>query len=786
MLKNNKILFIDGGMGTMLQKKGLPAGKLPETVNLENPEMLLEIHKEYVAAGADIITTNTFGANALKYGSAENVEKIITAAVEIAKKSGAPYAALDIGPTGAMLEPFGTMTFDEAYELFAAQVRAGAKAGADLVLIETMSDLTEAKAALLAAKENCSLPVAVTMSFDESGRTFLGTTPEIAAVTLSSLGADAVGINCSLGPKEAMPLVERIISYSTVPVIVQPNAGLPRIENGETVYKINPEEFADYICRMTDIGAAIVGGCCGTTPEHISAVTKRLKGNDRKEISPVHKTAFTSRTQIVEINSRQTAIIGERINPTGKKKLKEAIKAENMDYIIGEALAQSEAGADVLDVNAGLPDIDEAYMLSKMIREIQSVTDLPLQIDSSDTRAVEAAARIYCGKPIINSVNGKAESLETVLPIAKKYGAAVVALTLDESGIPDSAEDRVKIAEKIMHKAAEYGIPKEDILVDCLVLTASTNQKTVMETLRAVSMVKSQLELKTVLGVSNVSFGLPQREIINSAFLAAAFGAGLNMPILNPLSSKYMEVVSAFKVLNNEDISAEKFIAACTENEQQPKATATAAVKSEYHYNITDIIVKGYKNMSEACVKDMLASGNAPLDIVNNYFIPALDIVGDKFDKGEMFLPQLMASAETVKIGFDVIKATMSEGDASKGKIILATVKGDIHDIGKNIVKMILQNYGYNIIDLGKDVEPEAVVAKILEEDVKLVGLSALMTTTVKSMGDTIALIRKHCPDTGVMVGGAVLNKEYAELVGADYYVKDAAESARVAEKFFS
>ncbi|MBQ8525600.1 MAG: homocysteine S-methyltransferase family protein [Clostridia bacterium] len=773
-------------MGTMLQKKGLPAGKLPETVNLENPEMLLEIHKEYVAAGADIITTNTFGANALKYGSAENVEKIITAAVEIAKKSGAPYAALDIGPTGAMLEPFGTMTFDEAYELFAAQVRAGAKAGADLVLIETMSDLTEAKAALLAAKENCSLPVAVTMSFDESGRTFLGTTPEIAAVTLSSLGADAVGINCSLGPKEAMPLVERIISYSTVPVIVQPNAGLPRIENGETVYKINPEEFADYICRMTDIGAAIVGGCCGTTPEHISAVTKRLKGNDRKEISPVHKTAFTSRTQIVEINSRQTAIIGERINPTGKKKLKEAIKAENMDYIIGEALAQSEAGADVLDVNAGLPDIDEAYMLSKMIREIQSVTDLPLQIDSSDTRAVEAAARIYCGKPIINSVNGKAESLETVLPIAKKYGAAVVALTLDESGIPDSAEDRVKIAEKIMHKAAEYGIPKEDILVDCLVLTASTNQKTVMETLRAVSMVKSQLELKTVLGVSNVSFGLPQREIINSAFLAAAFGAGLNMPILNPLSSKYMEVVSAFKVLNNEDISAEKFIAACTENEQQPKATATAAVKSEYHYNITDIIVKGYKNMSEACVKDMLASGNAPLDIVNNYFIPALDIVGDKFDKGEMFLPQLMASAETVKIGFDVIKATMSEGDASKGKIILATVKGDIHDIGKNIVKMILQNYGYNIIDLGKDVEPEAVVAKILEEDVKLVGLSALMTTTVKSMGDTIALIRKHCPDTGVMVGGAVLNKEYAELVGADYYVKDAAESARVAEKFFS
>lgn len=786
MLKSNKILFIDGGMGTMLQKKGLPAGQLPETVNTENPKMLLEIHKEYVKAGADIITSNTFGANALKYGSDEIVEEIITAGIETAKASGAPYVALDIGPTGAMLEPFGTMTFEKAYELFATQVRAGAKAGADLILIETMSDLAEAKAALLAAKENSNLPVAVTMSFDESGRTFLGTTPEIAAITLSSLGADAIGINCSLGPKEVLPLAERMTDYATVPVIVQPNAGLPKIENGETVYKIDPEEFADYICRMADMGVAIVGGCCGTTPEHIAAVTKVLKGKEHKEISPKHRTAFTGRTQLVEIDCKQTAVIGERINPTGKKKLKEAIKSENMDYIIGEAVMQSEAGADVLDVNAGLPDIDEAYMLSKMIKEIQAVTDLPLQIDSSDPSAIEAAARIYCGKPIINSVNGKLESMEAILPIAKKYGAAVVALTLDESGIPDMAEDRVKIAEKIMKKAMEYGIPKEDILVDCLVLTVSTNQKTVMETLKAVSLVKSQLGLKTVLGVSNVSFGLPQREIVNSTFLAAAFGAGLNMPILNPLSSRYMEVVSSFKVLNNEDISAERFIAAFTESEKQPQAAAIATVKSEYHYNITDIIVRGYKNLSEACVKDMLDAGTNPLDIVNQYFIPALDIVGDKFDKGEMFLPQLMASAETVKKGFDVIKATMPEGNATKGKIILATVKGDIHDIGKNIVKMILQNYSYNVIDLGKDVEPEAVTAKIKEEGVRLVGLSALMTTTVKSMGDTIALIRKECPDTKVMVGGAVLNQEYATLVGADYYVKDAAEAARIAEKFFS
>lgn len=780
MLKNNEILFIDGGMGTMLQKKGLPAGKLPEIINIENEEMLLEIHKEYVAAGADIITSNTFGANSLKYG--EKTDEIITSAIKIAKKSGARYVALDIGPTGAMLEPFGTMSFEKAYEIFASQVKSGAKAGADLVLIETMSDLTEAKAALLAAKENCSLPVVVTMSFDESGRTFLGTTPEIAAVTLSSLGADAVGINCSLGPKEALPLVKRIIEYSTVPVAVQPNAGLPKIENGKTVYKINPEEFADYICQMADMGVALVGGCCGTTPQHIAAVTKALSGRRRKEIQPVYRTAFTSRTQLVEMNMNSTAIIGERINPTGKKKLKEALQSENMDYIIGEALTQVDAGADLLDVNAGLPDIDESYMLSKMVREIQSVTDSPLQIDSSDISAIEAAARIYCGKPIINSVNGKKESLEAVLPIAKKYGAAVVALTLDESGIPDRAEDRVKIAEKIMNKASQYGIPKEDILVDCLVLTASTNQKTVMETLRALSLVKSKLGLKTVLGVSNVSFGLPMRETINATFLAAAFGAGLNMPILNPLSEKYMEVVGAFKVLNNEDTGAEKFIAKHSTSKELSNQTSPVAGDM----TIEDIIIKGYKNMSEGCVKNMISSGANPLDIVNKHFIPALNVVGEKFDKGEMFLPQLMAAAETVKKGFDVIKSKVtSDNKATKEKIILATVKGDIHDIGKNIVKMILQNYGYSIIDLGKDVAPEAVVEKIKQENVRLVGLSALMTTTVKSMGDTIELIRKSCPHTKVMVGGAVLNNEYAKLVGADYYVKDAAQAARVAEKFF-
>ena len=781
MLNSEKILFIDGGMGTMLQKRGLPAGKLPETLNVENPDMILDIHKEYVNAGADIITSNTFGANRLKFG--DDTPVLIEAGVRIAKQSGARYTALDIGPTGAMLEPFGTVSFEEAYEIFKEQVLCGVSAGADIVIIETMSDLCEAKAALLAVKENSSLPVIVTMSFDESGRTFLGTTPEIAAATLSAMGADAVGINCSLGPKEILPLAQRMIKYSRVPVVVQPNAGLPVIEEGKTVYKTEPEEFAQYISAMADMGIAAAGGCCGTTPEHIKALTALLGGASVKKTAHLYKTIFTGRTSLVELGINGTAIIGERINPTGKKKLKEAIKSENMDYIIGEALAQCDAGADILDVNAGLPDIDEAKMLAKMVREIQSVTDLPLQIDSSDIKAVETAARIYCGKPVINSVNGKEESLESVLPIAKKYGAAVVALTLDENGIPDEAEKRVDIAEKIMNRAMQYGIPKEDLLIDCLVLTASTNQKTVMETLRAVNMVKNKLGLKTVLGVSNVSFGLPQREIINSTFLASAFGAGLNMPILNPLSSRYMDVVSSFKVLNNEDVSAVDFIQKYTSDEISNEKKEISHTKDSA--DIKDIIIKGYTTLSEGCVRDMLSRGTAPLEIVNKYFIPALDVVGEKFEKGEMFLPQLMASAETVKKGFDVIKEFMGEKEASKGKIIIATVKGDIHDIGKNIVKMILQNYSYDVIDLGKDVPPDVVVSKVKEHGVTLVGLSALMTTTVKAMTDTVDLLRSECPDVSVMVGGAVLNEEYARLVGADFYAKDAAEAAKIAELYF-
>ncbi len=781
IIDNNKIILFDGAMGTMLQKGLLKEGELPELLNIVNPEAILNVHRQYVEAGCDVVTTNTFGANRLKLCNSQMVTSVITEGVHIAKKSGAKYVALDIGPTGAMLEPYGTVCFDEAYDIFKQQVIAGSGAGADLVVIETMSDIKEAKAALLAAKENCGLPVVVTMSFEQDGRTFLGTTAQIAAVTLSSLGADAVGINCSLGPKEVLPFVEDMLKVSRVPIMVQPNAGLPQMEDGKTVYKILPDDFAHYIHKMLDMGVKVVGGCCGTTPEHIKAVKQIIQSNSFEKFEPKYVTAFTSSQSIVCIDADQTCVIGERINPTGKKRLKQALIDEDMSYILSEAISQTESGADVLDVNAGLPDIDEKYMLVKMVNEIQAVTNLPLQIDSSDTAAIDAAARIYSGKPIINSVNGKKESMEAVLPIVKKYGASVVALTLDENGIPDTAEERVKIAKKIVNKAAEYGICKEDILVDCLVLTASTNQQTVMQTLKAVSAVKRELGVKTVLGVSNVSFGLPSRPLVNSTFLAAAFGCGLNAPILNPLSKEYMDVVNSFRLLNNENNSMQSFI------DKYSGEKADNLQLSQGDLPLEQIIIKGYKTLCAPATKAKLDGGMDPLYIINNIFIPSLNIVGDRFEKGEMFLPQLMASAETVKNGFDVIAAnTQTEHTPqNKNKIIVATVKGDIHDIGKNIVKMILKNYGYDVIDLGKDVEPQLVVDKIKQHNVKLAGLSALMTTTVKSMAQTIQLIKQNCPDCKVMAGGAVLSQEYAKMAGADFYAKDALEAAKIAKNVF-
>jgi len=565
-------------------------------------------------------------------------------------------------------------------------------------------------------------------------------------------------------------VVEKICEFATVPVIVQPNAGLPKIIDGETVFEVTPGDYAAAIEKMIDMGVSIIGGCCGTTPEHIKAVKELTRKKTPKKRDVQHVAAVTSGQNAVILKGN-TAIIGERINPTGKPKLKEALRTKNYDYVIAEAVAQQSAGADILDVNAGLPDIDEGEVLKELVKKLQAVTPLPLQIDSSDEKAVEKAVRVYCGKPIINSVNGKKESMDLILPIAKKYGAAIVALTLDEGGIPETAEGRYLIAEKIVKEAEKYGIPKSDIYVDCLVLTASTNQAHVMETLKAISLVKRGLGTKTVLGVSNVSFGLPEREILNAAYLGAAFGAGLDMPILNPLSDEYKKVVAAFKVLNNEDLGAENFIAEFSE----VKGSNTTEIKS---MDIREIVISGLKALAEDATRELLKT-KSPLEIINSEFIPALDIVGEKFEKGEMFLPQLMASAEAVKVGFELLKGESEE--ATKGKVILATVKGDIHDIGKNIVKMLLQNYGYNVIDLGKDVDPQKVVNTAKENDVKLVGLSALMTTTVKGMEDTIKALRQAGVDTKVMVGGAVLTEEYAKMVGADFYAKDAQAAVKIA-----
>ncbi len=774
MFKTDRFYITDGGMGTMLQKAGLKTGDLPELFNINNPEAVLNIHKKFVQAGAQIITANTFGANCLKLSEAQ-VEQVIQKGIEIAKHSGADLVALDIGPTGALLEPIGSLSFEKAYDIFAQQIKIGKKSGADLVIIETMSDLLEIKAAVLAAKENSDLPIIATMTFDSDGRTFLGTDPKTAAVTLSALGVDALGVNCSLGPDELVNVITETVKYAKVPVAVQPNAGLPSIENGETVYTITPESFAASCEKIVDLGVNIIGGCCGTTPEHIKALTDML--NKKTPVAPTQKcyTAFSSGRHTVELTGKSTAIIGERINPTGKKKLKEALRNKDFDYVINEAISQEENGADVLDVNAGLPEIDECETLKSLVREIQAVSSLPLQIDSSDPKSIEAAVRIYNGKPIINSVNGSKESIDAILPIVKKYGTAVVALTLDENGIPETAEKRLEIAKKIIDKASAYGISKDDILVDCLVLTVSTNQAMVKETVKAVALVKKELGVKTVLGVSNVSFGMPNRELINTAFLAECFGAGLDMPILNPMSVKYQEIISAHKVINNEDISGEKYIKSFGN-------TQAVSTGSPLDLDLKSIIITGRKALAIEATKELLKT-ETPIDVINKFFIPALDTVGECFEKGTMFLPQLMASAMAVKNGFDEIKNYIGENTATKGKIVLATVKGDIHDIGKNIVKMLLENYGYNVIDLGKDVEPQLVVDTVLRENVKLVGLSALMTTTVKAMADTISALKKAGADCKIMVGGAVLNQEYADMVGADFYVSDATESAKAANK---
>lgn len=781
LIKQKKHLMFDGGMGTELQARGLKTGETPELLNFTAPDIIKAIHLDYLKAGSDIVTANTFGANRYKLeGCGKSVDEIIAAGIKNAKKaieeSGKlnVYVAQDIGPIGQLLEPTGTLGFEEAYDIFKEQVVAGVKAGTDLFIIETMTDLYELKAALLAVKENSVFPVVCSMTYEENHRTFTGCPVEAEVTLCEALGADAVGINCSLGPKELMPIVKELCDIATLPVIVMPNAGLPDPETGK--FSITAEEFAGYAAEMVQYGVHIFGGCCGTTPAFIKAVSEKLKS-----IEPVYRdikkqSTVCSGTKVCHID--RPRIIGERINPTGKKLFKEALKNDDINYILNQAIEQVNAGADILDVNVGLPDIDEKAMMIKVVKSIQSVTDTPLQIDSTDPEVIEAALRIYNGKAIVNSVNGEEESLQRILPIVKKYGAAVVGLTLDNNGIPKKAEQRVEIAKRIIDRAESIGIKKEDIYIDCLTLTASAEQEAVKETLKAVRMVKELYGVKTVLGVSNISFGLPNRELLNHIFLSLALENGLDLPIINPNIDAMTGTVRAFKLLHNIDVNSAEYIAAYSDMAAKPVQKAES-VTLEY------AIDNGLK-AEAAKITEQLLSENDPMDIINGRLIPALDKTGSLFEQGKIFLPQLILSAGVAQSCFDVLKEKLSaSGDTpiSKGKIVLATVKGDIHDIGKNIVKVLLENYGYTVIDLGKDVEYQEVVEAAIKHDVKLVGLSALMTTTLKSMEETIKLLKANLPDCKVVVGGAVLTPDYAEKIGADFYAKDAKEAVDIAKK---
>ena len=939
-LAGRAYLLFDGGMGTLVQAAGLhTVHAVPDLLNLTHPEAIVAIQRQYVEAGADCITTNTFNTNRLKLANAgATVAEVYAAAAANARAAGAPLVAGDIGTTGVLLEPLGTLTFDEALDIFSEQARAAETAGCDLIVVETMADLLEAKAAVLAAVESTTLPVFATMTFGEDGRTFLGTTPAIAATTLSALGASAVGLNCSLGPMELAPLVGELAPHDRALVMAQPNAGLPRIQDGETVFDVGPNEFAQAMEAILDAGATVVGGCCGTTPDHIAALRALIDARPLPAVASVsvpahtpvassatavsassassraawgeqsepkglsassvpnlrYRPAFTvtSAQQMVSLpeGEARIAVIGERINPTGKKKLKAALQAGDVDYLVAEAAAQHRAGADILDVNVGVPGLDEPALLSQVTRALQATVPLPLQLDSSDPAAIEAAARAYAGRPMVNSVNGKADNLATVLPVVARYGCTVVGLTLDENGIPPTAEERLAIAERIVAAAEAHGIPREDVAIDCLVMAAATNQDEVREILRAVTLVKERLGVRTVLGVSNVSFGLPARPLVNSTFLAAAFGAGLDMPILNPLNARYRDTVATFRILNGQDAGCRAFLEAYANASDpyevvagstpvggdlgRPSAADAAATReggastaptegmrngvaatgstpvggdlgrpsvpkgcpipvteaftdaAETVAHLAECVLEGRKAPVAAATTELLETYDG-LAIINDIFVPILDVVGQKYDEGTFFLPQLMASAEAVKAGFDLIRdraraaganaaeaipvgsdlgrplgssavtprkggasPAPTEGDAhvpaeSDRAIIVATVQGDIHDIGKNIVKMLLENYGFTVIDLGRDVAPEAIVAAARDTGTRLIGLSALMTTTVGAMEHTIALVHEQLPGVAVMVGGAVITQEFADQIGADFYAKDAAASTRVASAFF-
>ena len=793
-LAGDAFLLFDGAMGTELQARGLAAGELPELLCLTHPEVVTEVHAAYVAAGADVVTTNTFGANADKLGGAATVEEVFSAAVACARAAGARYVAADLGPTGQLLAPMGTLAFDDAYELFARQVRAAVAAGADLFVIETMADLAEAKAALLAVRENSELPAFVTMTFQEDGRTFLGTTPEVAALTLSSLGAAAVGINCSLGPAEVAPLAERMAPWARCPLMVQANAGLPHVVDGVTVFDIGPEEYAAAVSGMLDAGVTVVGGCCGTTPAHIAAERALLASRTPVRRELPDRFAVCGPQRVTSLAPGAVGVIGERINPTGKRKMKEALRSGNHDHVIAEAIAQERAGAQILDVNAGLPEIDERAVMCRLVDELLGVTTLPLQIDASDPAVIEAAVRSYPGKALINSVNGKEESLAAVVPLAARYGCALVGLTLDEDGIPATAAGRLAVARKIVAATDAAGIPRADVVIDCLAMAASTDQSAPRTILEAIRLVKAELPgVRTVLGVSNISFGLPFRPLVNATFLAAAFGAGLDLAIINPGVRRMMDVVDSWRVLSGEDEAARFYVEHYAErsdaaptaapSEKGEQTEKDAALPTDPVERARRLVLDGRGGPMVDAMREVLLAHDA-MYAINEVLVPALDEVGRRFEAGTFFLPQLMASAEAAKAGFEVVRAAGEKDGApaaDKGAVVVCTVRGDIHDIGKNIVRMLLENYGFEVIDLGRDVAPETVADAVVERHVRLAGLSALMTSTVPAMAETIELLRERAPWCKVVVGGAVLTPEYAEMVGADFYAKDATETARIA-----
>ena len=786
-IKTN-FLYLDGGMGTLLQARGLAVGELPERWNLTHPEEIFAIHRAYIEAGSQVVSTNTFGANSLKF-SAPELDEIVGAAVKIARDATKGeenrWVALDVGPTGRMLKPYGDLAFEDAVSVFAETVRLGVKHGVDLVFIETMNDAYETKAALLAAKENCHLPVFVSNAYGADGKLMTGASPAAMVALLEGMGADAIGVNCSLGPKALAPVVKEYLRYASVPVLLKPNAGLPTVENGKTVYGVSPAVFAEEVAALAEEGVRIMGGCCGTTPAYIAATVAKTTSLSPQTIVPKTDTIVSSYTHAVSF-ADGPVLIGERINPTGKKLFKEALRRGDMEYILREGLAEEEKGVHILDVNVGLPEIDEKRMLTDAVCELQAVTDLPLQIDTADPVAMEAALRLYNGKAMINSVNGKKESLDAILPLAKKYGGVLVALTLDESGIPETAEGRLAIAERILKAAASYGIEKKDVVFDPLALTVSADKNAAKETLRALRLIRERTGCHTSLGVSNVSFGLPERDAINSTFFALALENGLSAAIMNPHSAEMMKAFYAFRALVGKDENCAAYVNFAT---SLPKAVTVEAAASAAKEAETEgsplfrAIVKGLKESAAALTREEVKT-RAPLSIVNEEIIPALNHVGEGFEKKTVFLPSLLMSAEAAKSAFSVIKESMS-GRAAETKcpFVIATVKGDIHDIGKNIVRLLLENYGFAVSDLGKDVPPERVVEETLRLHAPLVGLSALMTTTVPAMEETIRILREKAPFAKIVVGGAVLTEEYAAAIGADKYASDAMETVRYAEE---